>query len=185
MGPETFEQVQKGKLQYVSIDKDEQCFVINKKHYPAISGLLLGFSKHKFVFKGADQWKFDIFLKADAIYQVQLGLHTYPTLSVMNTLRAFGESLKEGKLLRLEVVPGNNGPSIYMTYNGEKGKWKMEWEELKFNGKEGDAKTSHRDNIIDKWFDALFELMPYVPEVASEESDAVPADVADDDDIPF
>jgi len=186
MGPITDEQLQHGRVQFVSVNKDSGKFEMRKNAYPAFEGFIAGFDKHEMKWKDQTFWKFDIYLQADLVYQVQFGFYSYTTLSLMNSLLSIADKLTTNGVLRLEA--GKNSKSgenyVYLTWNGKKIEWKLPWEDLKFNGKEGDAKLEHRNKIIDKWYDALYTIKPYVAEITN--GDAAPQGVpADDDDIPF
>lgn len=186
MGPITDEQLQHGRIQFVSINKDNGKFEMRKTAYPAFEGFIAGFDKHEMKYKEQTYWKFDIYLQGDLTYQMQFGFYSYRTLSLMNSLLSIADKLNTNGILRLEAGKStkNGEDYLYLTWNGKKVEWKFPWADLKFNGKEGDGKIRHRDNIIDKWYETLFTIKPYVAEIVNGDSETnhVPMD---DEDIPF
>jgi len=183
MGFITDEQLQHNKIQYAGIDQESGKFESNGSLFPAISGKLMGFGDHVFDFKNQPIKKFDIFIKdGEALIQINIGFYSWQTFKLMNSLLNIPNIKSKGEIM-IKASKKDANYNIGLEFNGEWIKWKYSFDDLKFNGKEGDAKTAHRNKIIDKWFITLSELLPYTKDepVPAE----VPAGTVDDEELLF
>ena len=182
MGPVTEEEYEKQRTQFVSISQETGKLIINKKEYPAIKGVLNGFSKHEYEFKGEMQVKFDIYLMCDETeYQVQLGMYSWITLGVLNSLSSIEHLGEAGdEILQLASFKDGENYSIFLQLNGKNLKWKRSMDELKLTGLDKPKKKAKRDKIIDAMFEKMHGAMPH--SLVSKEVAA--ATTIDDDEMP-
>jgi hypothetical protein len=185
MGLLTNEQIQQGKLNYVSIDQATGNFINNHTKFPGIDGDFLGFNTHIYEFKDAEQKKLDIYLKEDeTVYQVQFGFYSWMTLGILNCMSNI-DSLKNGGKLKLQAFKNGENQVVYVNWNSKTVKWKMQMKDMNFGDKKGTEKEAHRDKVIDRFFELLFEKHPYNPEEAVPAQVDSEPEVKSTDEVPF
>ncbi|MCL5990562.1 MAG: hypothetical protein M1419_00470 [Bacteroidetes bacterium] len=190
MGLQTEEQVQQGKLNFVSINNVTGKFRCEHVDYPGIVGDFLGFNSHSYEFQKADQKKLDIYLTDNGtVYQVQFGFYTWITLNILNCMSNI-PSLGDGGKLKLTAVKDDNNQRVYINWNSKPVKWFKTMEELKISPiKDKQKKEAFRDKIIDRFYELLFDKYPFDPQeavpVQTDSEPEVKSTSEDDPDIPF
>ncbi len=170
----------------MSINRDTGMFTTGKNgdEFPGIEGEFLGITSHQMEFKGDNYDKFDIYLKDNgAIYQIQFGLYSWLTLGIMNSMRSI-ENLKIGGKLFLSMKKSNDKDgniNLYLNWNNKPLKWKSSFEELGFTKLAKKDKDRHKDGIIDKWYNALFERVPFFEEISEPSVNSEDAPELDDE----
>jgi len=180
------------QITFVGFDNELGQFTVNKEPVAGVEGKLLGFSKHNLTYKGTEFPKFDIFLanSEGKVIQVQLGMTTWLSMHLMNSLMSlpFDAAGNANGKLRLVAYQKDGSNRIYVTFNGEKLPWKFELAKLKLDDEDKAKREARKNQVCEKFFEALVGNMPYVPAAAN--GDAVPEDepvpvAAGDDDLPF
>ena len=185
MGAKTVEQIRQNRIKYASIDRESGLLMIDGQEYGAIEGKLLGFNSHTFDFKGTPQKKFDVYLFDDGIYQVQVGFYSWVNFRLLNQLINIPD-LKNGGVVEIATNMQDDNVNVFVRFNGVYLKHKYKYADLKFDGKDKDARVKHRDKIIDKWYSFLMELKPYDENAHTPPSENTSeAGAEKDDDLPF
>jgi len=167
----TDEEVKQNGINYLGINQDTGKFeTTDKRLFPAVKGRLLGFNTHDFKYRDENIKKFDIFLKDDGIYQIQIGFFSWQTFKLLNSLMNITDMLNGG-VLYVEAGKRNDNYNIRIEWNGEPIKWKKSFEELKLKDKTGKDKEAHRNKIIAKWFTDLMTVKPYTPSVTNNQNE--------------
>lgn len=190
MGLLTDEQIQQGKLNYVSINNLTGKLRCDHVDYPGITGDFLGFNNHEYDYKGEPQKKLDIYISDNGtIYQVQFGFYSWMTLGILNSLSNI-PNLGNGGKLKFTAIKDDSNQCVYINWNSKPVKWLKSMEELKISSiKDKVKKETFRDKIIDRFYELLFAKHPYNPEEAApaqvDSEPDVPVGSDDDPDIPF
>ncbi len=165
MGVITQDELQKSKINYIGINKDEGGFTFNNFTYPGIEGYLLGFDTHSFEYKGRPQHKFDIFIYDNTYYQVQFGRYSWLAFKLLNQLINIppDEMTASGKI-KLILTKKDDNLNVFVQWNGKYLGWKYKFNTLKFENKTGLERELRRNKLIDKWIDILTELRRFTPE---------------------
>ncbi|MFN3327784.1 MAG: hypothetical protein ACK40U_02870 [Fervidobacterium pennivorans] len=187
MGAISKEELARNQVQYVSIDKDNGGFIFEEKNYPGFEGIFLGINSHEYEFKGRIQSKLDIFLFDKTIYQLEFGKYSWLAFKLLNQLMSIPPDELQGSnnQMRIFLTRKNDNLNIFVQWNGEYLKWKYKFDSLKFNSKNEDQKISHRNKIIDKWYNYLSEIKMFNPQERKLEATEEDVVVYDDPDLPF
>ncbi|ROL55825.1 hypothetical protein D9V84_10455 [Bacteroidetes/Chlorobi group bacterium Naka2016] len=193
MGAIPKEMIEKEKIQFVRIDKDNGGFTYNEENFPGFEGIFLGFNSHTYDFKGKTQHKIDIFLYDEYVYMIEIGRYSWIAFKLLNQLLSIPtqEIATSNNHMRLLLTKRGDNLNIFVRWNGEFLRWKYKFADLKFNDKNEAEKQQHLKKIIDKWFNVLFELKPFDPKKdietikETEEIENEAIKIVDDEDLPF
>lgn len=183
----TQEQLQQNKIVFVSIDKDNGGFIVEDKTYPGIEGTLLGFNVHTYEYKGRTQTKFDVYIKDDALYEVEFGKYSWLAFKLLNQLISIPEkefTQPNGKI-KLLLTKRDDNLNIFVQWNGKYLTWKYRFNVLKFAGKQGLEREVHRNNIIDRWCNILLEICLYDPTKIVSIDNEEEISIEYEEDLPF
>lgn len=184
----TKDELESGRIKWLSINQGNGEFESNGKTFPAISGKLLGFDTHTYDYKGKPVEKFDVYILANGeIYNAQFGHRNWMTWRLLNMLMSTVDSwLGNEKIMIRSAKQDDGNYNIAVAINGKYCKWKLKWAEA-FKDLDTAQTEVRRDRMIDKWVAILVEKMKFVaPEQndsSTDDDDTMPSNLSDD--IPF
>jgi len=187
MGLMTAEEIENGKVKWLSINQANGEFEHKGKTYPAIKGKLLGFDTHEFDFKGKSQVKFDIYLEDRGdVYDVQFGIYSWVTWRLLNMLASVADLMNGNDSIMIRAGKEKDNYNISVFFNNKACKWKLKWEEAGLKGLDANSAEARRNKMIDKWAALFIEKKHYEPAQVEEHipDDEMPNNAIEDE-VPF
>lgn len=180
----TEQDLNRGQVQWLSLDQETGKLSYKGNLYPGIAGKLLGFDTHTFTFQNRPQPKIDIYIGVgDEVFDIQLGLYGWLSWRTLNMFMTVIDKLEGGENIMIRAGKQGDNYNLSVSINGKYLKWSKTWEEAGFKGMDANDQAYNRNKMIDKWIARLVDKMKFDANQAKEYHPETVGMVADN--VPF